>query len=103
MNHQELLRWRNDAYIALSRRYSAQECRTILDWMHNAKSGDEHELVGDARYVAVVEAGILDDHNDFDLYNSLMWRIWYYAPFILKQAAPNNTFRQRIQNECSST
>ncbi len=83
MNEQEYTIWENDARRALSGRYSEAEIKEVLDFFRCIKGADERELVGDKE----VEAFLVfsDAKGNFDLYNSMMARLFIYAPLILRQ------------------
>lgn len=65
---------------ALSRRYSADTVKLVLDWFRNIQRADERDLVGgqelDGMLVFTSACG------NHDLYNSLMARLLIYAPLI---------------------
>ena len=85
MNQQEYTRWEEDARRALSGRYSASEIDIILHWFRNIKGSGERDLIGDNEVEAMlVFTGARDRH---DLYNSLMARLFVYAPLILEEDA----------------
>lgn len=81
MNVQEYERWEQDARRALSGRYASEEIDTILGWFRSIKSVDERELIGDAEVRAMLT--FVAARGNFDLYNSLMARLFIYAPLIL--------------------
>lgn len=92
MNHEECLKWEEDARAALLRIYSSEETEKILDWFRRIKGSNERDLIGDqaveAMLVFVSVRGRKDRPFSFgarDLYNSLMARLFIYAPFILEE------------------
>lgn len=93
MNREEYARWEADADRALSGRYTPQERAIILAWFRSIKGQDERELIGneqvEAMLVFVTAAG------NFDLYNSLMARLFIYAPLILRE---DREERERFAN-----
>jgi hypothetical protein len=84
MSEEEYYKWCNDALIGLLCRYTNDECIIILEWMDMIKARKENDLVGDERYKGVL-ACINIELEHLDMYSSMMWRAWYYAPFILRQ------------------
>ena len=85
MNEQEYKKWVEDARRALSGRYSEAEIDIIMAWFRRIKGADERDLVGhDAVEAMLVFTGVGDT---YDMYNSLMARVFVYAPFILAQEA----------------
>lgn len=85
MNREQYAQWRADAARALSGRYKPEEIEIVLDWFDGIKGQEERDLIGsdevDAMLVFVSARGA------HDLYNSLMARVFVYAPFILKEDA----------------
>ncbi len=84
MNEKEYLKWQQDARRALSGRYSDDEIDIVLSWFRGIKGQAERDMVGSAEVDAMlvfVSAG-----KRFDMYNSLMARLFVYAPFILDEA-----------------
>jgi hypothetical protein len=93
MNHEEYLRWKADADRALSGKYTAEERAIIVGWFDYMKGQDERELVGNEAVEAMlvfVQAG-----NNFEVYDSLMARLFIYAPLILKQEREDREYRMR--------
>lgn len=84
MNKEEYLRWEADARRALAGRYSDVEIEVILDWFRNIKGSDERELIGNEEVDAMLK--FVCARERFDLYNSLMARLFVYAPLILEEA-----------------
>lgn len=85
MNAEQYAKWEEDARRALSGRYTAEEIEVVLDWFRRIKGSDERDLIGNDE----VEAFLLFSgaRGNFDLYNSLMARLFIYAPLILREAA----------------
>lgn len=80
MNREEYAKWRSDALVMLNLRYSPNESRVIIEWMDRIKGAAERDLMGEIR--THLDA-ILDLDINWDLYNSLTYRMWLYAPYIL--------------------
>jgi len=74
--------WKQDAKQALLNKYNEEDTNRILEWFTYFDGADEELLVGrkgtDAMQV------FFKRMKPFDLYNSLMARIWLYAPYILE-------------------
>lgn len=89
MNEQEWKQWLLDARACLicTHKYSDTEISTIIDWFKHIKGSDERHLIGDKAVDAhsvIVQASI-KRLGSFDLYGSLMARLFIYAPLILKE------------------
>ena len=80
MNEQEFDKWLEDATKALSVKYSAEDSTTIAEWFRSSDTKDEWNLIGDD---ALRSFSRLWDRKHFNLYDSLMIRAWFYAPYIL--------------------
>lgn len=91
MNQEEYKRWEHDADNALSGRYTQAERATVLAWFRTIKGADERELVGNAEVDAMLV--FVGAKGSFDLYNSLMARLFVYAPLILKEAHEDAQYR----------
>lgn len=85
MNEQEYRKWEQDALRALSGKYSEQQALAVIDWFSRIKGSTEIELLGVDRAGAMLK--FVDNGADFDLYDTLMARLFIYAPLILKQGA----------------
>lgn len=86
MNRDEYQSWRNDAKQGLEKAsYSADEIKIILKWFDNIKGAGERDLLGEDRMNAYMIYAYPEDISDFKLYNSLMSRLWMYAPLIIKE------------------
>jgi hypothetical protein len=88
MNQEEYQQWRIEAFAALTAsRYTKEEADIIIDWMDRIKASNERELLGDKRFQAMIEYYEVDNGEikDWSLYNSLMSRMWNFAPFILRE------------------
>lgn len=81
MNQEEYAQWRSDALVMLNLRYTTEESDIIIDWMDRIKGADERSLMGEIR--THLDA-ILDLDKEWNLYNSLTYRMWLYAPHILR-------------------
>ncbi len=91
MNLEQLKVWERDADVALSGRYNAEERAIIMDWFRHIKGQDERDLIGNEQVEAMlvfVTAG-----GKHDTYNSLMARLFIYAPFILEEHQQLNARR----------
>ena len=84
MNQQEYAQWRSDALTMLNLRYSEEESNVIIDWMDRIKGADERSLMGEIREHL---DKILELDTAWNLYNSLTYRMWLYAPHILREDA----------------
>jgi hypothetical protein len=84
MTREELAKWELDAKNALLRRYREMDVHIILDWFRRIKGSDEYDLIGHDRLEAF---GLFSqtEVGKFCLYDSLMARLWIYAPLILKE------------------
>ena len=82
MNEKEWNKWVHDANIALGLLYSTEDTAIIIDWFSRIKTRKEIDLVGEE----VVEAAsvFICAKDNFNVYNSLMARLFIYAPLILK-------------------
>lgn len=89
MNSAEYAKWEQDAALALSGRYTPAEIKTLLDWFRCIKGADEIDLIGaEAVEAMLVFTGAMPE---FDLYSSLMARLFVYAPLILAEEQRRNT------------
>lgn len=91
MNDVEWQKWEDDARAALKGRYAKDDITIIIHWFRSIKWAGECNLIGDAAVEAfdLVVSAVRDRHADprlFDLYNSLMARLFLYAPLILQQS-----------------
>ena len=82
MNEAEFEQWLKDAATCLACRYSKDEVETIMWWFRRIKGSDERRLIGKARLEAM---SVFTEGPQWSLYDSLMARLWVYAPYILKQ------------------
>ena len=89
MNEQEYKKWEEDARRALSGVYVPGEIDMILDWFRCIKGSDERDLIGNDEVEAM--RLFVGARGRFDLYNSLMARLFIYAPLILREAAKIET------------
>ena len=83
MNHEEYLRWDADANRALAGKYTQEERAIILRWFRNIKGQEERELIGNEEVEAMLT--FVGAAGNFDVYNSMMARLFIYAPLILKE------------------
>lgn len=84
MDLSEYSNWRNHAKLSLQPLYSPDEIEIILRWFDNIRGSCERDLVGDESVEAMLV--FVNSCDTFDLYNSLMSRLFIYAPLILKGA-----------------
>lgn len=88
MNEQEWNHWLLDARACLicTHKYSNDEISKIIDWFYHIRGSNERYLIGDEAVdaLSVVNKASMDRLDSFDLYNSLMARLFIYAPLILK-------------------
>ena len=86
MNSQEYYQWRQDAKDALMKLYSEEEAGIVLNWFDMIKGAKEHELLGQEKFEAMVAfTGIGIEQKVWKLYNTMMARLFMYAPLILKE------------------
>lgn len=85
MNREEYAKWEEDAARALSGRYTPAEIKIVLDWFRSIKGADERDLAGNEEVECFLK--VSNARDNFDLYKSLMCRLFIYAPLILKEAA----------------
>lgn len=85
MDQEQYAQWEDDARRALTGRYGAADIETILSWFRSIKGADERELVGHKEVEAMLT--FVSARGNFDLYNSLMARLFVYAPLILLESA----------------
>lgn len=82
MTLEEYLKWRQDAKDALLKIYTEEQADKILYWFDRIKGQDERDMIGNDEvnaFLVFSSAG-----GKFNLYNSLMSRLFIYAPFILE-------------------
>ncbi len=78
--------WCNDAWDALCKVYTEAESECIVDWFRHIKGSDEYELIGHERLEAFLTFSTPENVRWFNVYSSMMSRVWIYAPYILKKA-----------------
>ncbi len=87
MNEQEWKQWLLDAEQCLicTKRYSGEEISIIIDWFKHIRGSNERALIGDKAVdaLSVVNKATIDKLGYFNLYESLMARLFIYAPLIL--------------------
>ena len=83
MNRDQYNQWREHARQLLLNLYTETQVRVVLHWFDNIKGAGERDLVGNDEVNAMLT--FAQARNSFDLYNSLMARIFIYAPLILKE------------------
>ena len=88
MNERELKQWFQNASDALRKAgYSQHEIDAILSWFWYIRGSAERALIGDEAVNALSKINdfILERTGAFNLYNSLMSRLFIYAPLILNE------------------
>ena len=87
MNEAEYKQWRDDAKDALLKLYSEEQAGVVLEWFDRIKATAEYDLLGNcARYesmVSFINTG--GEEGVWKLYNTMMARMFMYAPLILKE------------------
>lgn len=91
MGTEQFASWLKDAKEALMKVYKEDEAEIIIDWFRLMKGRDEVELVGEGRVNAHLQfaygiEGQPKPEFFTSVYQSMMSRMWIYAPYILKQA-----------------
>lgn len=81
MNAEQYKHWERDASQALHGRYSQNEIDIVLGWFRAIKGSGEEDLIGEEAVKAM--STFVVARGNFDLYNSLMARLFIYAPLIL--------------------
>ncbi len=82
MNEEEYKNWRNDAFNALISYYNEEDVNTVLNWFDTMTGSKELNLIGKMCLEAMTIFTCACDN--FKLYNSMMSRLFIYAPLILK-------------------
>lgn len=82
MNQVEYDKFAVDARNALSGKYSPEQIDVILDWFQTIDTRGEINLIGIDRFDSML---IFIVNKPFNLYDSLMARLFIYAPLILKK------------------
>ena len=86
MNEDEYVDWEDDAFNCLSYKYEKKEVYTVLRWFRSIKASKEAALIGSERLEAYrIFHGDPDANPHYNLYDSMMIRVWAYAPAILKE------------------
>ena len=88
MNEQEWYNWKSDAITSLRLKYSQEETDKIMNFFERIKGKRERLLVGDENVDKLCDL-FEDQPFPFNLYTSLMMRLWFYAPYILLQETVN--------------
>jgi hypothetical protein len=94
MDRTQYYRWALDAYSCLEAtcKYSEEEMFKIINWFDGIDGSKERELIGDSAVDAHSEVmKALTKRVGFNLYDSLMIRLFTYAPLILKQIKENES------------
>ena len=82
MDQEEYKKWENDAKHCLSVKYNQEEIGRILEWFRSIKASDERDLIGSDRVESFSQ--FYGYNKNWNLYDSLMARLWVYAPYILE-------------------
>lgn len=84
MNEDEWEEWMSHARLILNitGKYWPNEVDEIIDWFRNIKGSSERGLMGDESINAF---HIFIKGGQFNLYDSLMSRLFIYAPMIVKE------------------
>jgi hypothetical protein len=61
--------------------YNKKDRKVVLDWFYTMSEGDELNLIGESGLSAMER--FVTSKNTFNVYNSLMSRLFIYAPLIL--------------------
>jgi hypothetical protein len=87
MNEEQYKKWSKDACEAMKRRgYTSQEIIILLCWFDCIKGSNERDLIGDARLTAFGIFSCAEPmDNKWSLYDSMMARLFIYAPYILEE------------------
>lgn len=83
MDKEEWADWEVDAANALKPLYCENDITIILDWFRSIKGSRERELIGEIEAAAMLVFVCAQDN--LNIYNSLMARLFIYAPLILKE------------------
>jgi hypothetical protein len=102
MTLDELQVWEDDARVALSGKYNPGEVKIIMDWFRYMKGSDEYELMGEAAVEGILTATRAMGES-WSLYNSLMARLFIYAPLILKEEAQRQSEKEHELSAGSQT
>ena len=94
MGPEDYKQWTEDAIVALSKFYSENEVKIIMDWFSYFKCRDEIDLLGQERFDCMMYYIEEEDIGLFHLYTNMMSRLWRYAPLILKEAGIVVPYRQ---------
>lgn len=89
MNQAEHNKWKADARLALSGKYNVDEIEIIMEWFRYMKGTDERDLLGHEELEHLLKA-MEGMEETWDLYNSMMARLFIYAPLILREHESNN-------------
>ena len=86
MNKKEYIEWKLDVFHCLGCKYSTKEITIIVEWFDRIKASKEFDLITCPRVEAYeVFHGDLETNPHYNLYDSMMIRVWAYAPAILKE------------------
>lgn len=83
MNAEQFDQWKKDATLVLTAsKYTKEQADIITGWFSRIKGEDERELVG-SDFVNTFADNYPAKH--FSVYDSMMARLFVYAPYILEQ------------------
>lgn len=86
MNPEENKLFIQCATISLRFKYTEEETKIIVDWFKSIKGAGENELIGHERVGSFLKFCCAEKHDGkFSVFDTLMSRIWIYAPYILEQ------------------
>jgi len=86
VNEREYAQWRTDALEALLKLYSEEDSNKILRWFDRIKGSEELSLIGQTAFDGMIAfTGIGLDKKVWKLYNTMMARMFMYAPLILME------------------
>lgn len=92
MNESEFKKWLDDASAILAiAGYSPKDSKIIIEWFRSMKGSDERLLIGNKAVNGhlIMVAASIGKLGKFDLYGSMMSRLFIYAPLILKEHSEN--------------
>lgn len=83
MDELEYRKWEAEARVALACRYTTEETDEVLNWFRTIKGSKERDLIGSDAMEGMLT--FVAAKGGFDIYNSLMARLFIYAPLILQK------------------
>lgn len=82
MEREEYEKWLKDAMTCLMVKYTKEQAEVVVDWFKRIRGSDERDLIGSER-VDHFLACMPDKY--WSVYDSMMARLWIYAPYILEE------------------